>query len=438
MDGTSLPQVITAVPGPRSVEQVARLARTECPAITARRARRAGETGVEQDPIVWERARGANVMDVDGNVYVDLTSAFGVCGLGHSHPAVVDAARAQVGRLIHAMGDVYPSDVKIELCERLAQIAPSGLAQSILGLSGSSSVESAIKTAMIATGRPGFVVFEGSYHGLSIGALALSTYKEAFRRPFIDGLNPHVCTAPFPGPNDDAHKALDVVRRHLADHDIAAVVVEPIQGRGGIVEPPDAFLPTLRAICNDHQTLLIADEIFTGLGRTGTMWACDAAAVCPDILCLGKALGGGFPISAAIGSQEVMQAWGASGGEAIHTQTFLGNPLGCAMALAALDVLVDEHWCDAVRNRGQQLAAKLGARGFAVRGRGFMLGVEVRDVRVALHVTDYCRQQGYLVLPAGPGAEVIGITPPFVITDEQLDAFLDVLEKAVENAERSV
>lgn len=438
MDGRSLPQIGTAIPGPRSVAYVERLARTECPAITARRARRADETGVSQDPIVWTEAHGANVMDVDGNVYVDFTSAFGVCGLGHGHPAVVAAARRQSERLIHAMGDVYPADVKIDLCDRLAELAPGDLERSILGLSGASAVEAALKTSAMHTGRPGAVAFTGGYHGLSIGALAVTGYKESFRAPFEGMLNPSVRHLPYPergGADPTAEVALESLRELLTiSEDIGAVILEPIQGRGGNVVPPDGFLRGVRELCDELETVMILDEIYTGFGRTGKMFACEHEGVVPDVMCVGKALGGGFPLSAAIGRPEVMDSWGASQGEAIHTQTFLGNPLGCAMALAALDVLVSEDWPAQVAAREPGLREKLEALGYPVRGRGLMLGVDLPDARVALAAVELCRAQGYLVLPSGARGDVLGITPPFVITDEQIDGFVAVLQNAVEKA----
>lgn len=439
MNGTALPTLRTPIPGPASVAYVERLARTECPAITARRARRADETGVPQDPIVWAEARGANVMDVDGNVYVDFTSAFGVCGLGHGHPAVVDAAKRQADRLIHAMGDVYPSDVKIELCDRLAALAPGRLERSILGLSGASAVEAALKTAVMHSGKTGVAYFSGGYHGLSLGALPVLGYKDSFRAPFEPMLNPGGFRLPYPASDDDSPaEALDLLDRLIRrESSIGAVLLEPIQGRGGNVVPPDGFLAGVRELCDRHDVVMILDEIYTGFGRTGAMFACQHDDVVPDILCVGKAMGGGFPISAAIGTPEVMDSWGASRGEAIHTQTFLGNPLGCAMALAALDVLVNDDWPAQVAKLGEQLTGELVDRGFVVRGRGLMLGVELRDGGTALAVMDHCRAQGYLVLPCGAAGDVLAITPPFVVTPEQTYGFLNALEKAVEKAERA-
>ena len=448
------------MPGPASEALVASLARTECPAITARRARRANETQVAQDPIVWTEALGANVKDADGNVYVDLTSAFAVSGLGHRHPDVVAAAHAQLDKLIHGMGDVYPSDVKIRFCEELARIAPGDLEQSILGLSGASAIESALKTAAVHTGKPGSIAFYGGYHGLSLGALSVTAYRESFRRPFLGQLNPWVRHVPFPDPYRPpfgmAHDAApedvrDAVLAHVrsmfsnpaaGSEAIGAIVVEPIQGRGGEVVPPAGFLRGIREICDEFGLVMIVDEIYTGFGRTGAMFACDDEGVVPDVMCVGKGMGGGFPISAAIGRPGVMCSWGASSGEAIHTSTFLGNPLGCAMALASLEVLQRDDWPSTVRTRGAQLRKRLediaarhdGVAG--VRGRGFMLGLELvkdeatrePDGRRALALTEYCRRHGYLVLPSGIHGNVLALTPPFVIADEQLEGFFGVLE----------
>lgn len=466
MSGELLPEILTEVPGPESRAWVSRLAETECPAITARRARRAGETGVPQDPIVWKEALGANVWDVDGNRYVDVTSAFAVCGIGHRHPKVVEAGHAQLDRLVHAMGDVYPSDVKIAFCERLSELAPGALQQSILGLSGADAVTSALKTAAIHTGKPGVISFYGGYHGLSYGALAVTGYRNSFREPFLQQLNPHVRHVPYPDvfrppfgiPMDDEH-GVDVVRdtclahiRSMLEHPasgsegVGAIIVEPIQGRGGEIVPPSGFLRGLREICDEHGLVLIFDEIYTGFGRTGRMFACEWEGVEPDILCVGKAMGGGFPISAAIGTPTVMGSWGASKGEAVHTQTFLGNPLGCAMGLAALEVLVEEDWPARVDARGAVLRSRLEALAERypsvigdVKGRGFMQGIDlVRDDKpdggLALELMDRCRSSGFLVLPSGVWGNILAVTPPFVITDAQLDGFLNVLETAVEKA----
>ena len=214
LTGEELPRLRTEIPGDASTALIDDLAQSECPAITARRARRARETGVSEDPIVWERARGANVEDVDGNLYVDLTSGFGVNGLGHNHPNVVEAARRQAGRLTHAMGDVYPGRVKIELGTLLSSIAPGELQQSIMGLSGSDAVQAALKTAVVHTGKPGIIAFWGGYHGLSYGALSATAYRKEFREPFLDQPSPHVTHVPY---HDKFRPKFELGRRASAE-----------------------------------------------------------------------------------------------------------------------------------------------------------------------------------------------------------------------------
>lgn len=461
LNGDELPSLKTSIPGPNSRDRIDDLARSECPAITARRARRTEETGVDQDPIVWRRARGANVEDVDGNVFVDLTGAFAVAGLGHGHPGVVEAVKRQSEELIHAMGDVYPADAKIELCSRLAEVTPEPLTHSILGLSGSSAVEAALKTAAVHTGRTGVLAFWGGYHGLGYGALSATAYREEFRRPFVDQLNSRVEHVPFPDTyrppfgmehNADPQAVRDAVVTHVRDklrgpatgaEGIGAVIVEPILGRGGEVIPPEGFLADLREICDEFDLVLIFDEIYTGFGRTGSMFACEHEGVVPDVMCLGKAMGGGFPLSVAIGRTEIMESWGTSSGEAIHTSTFLGNPLGCAMGLAVIDELVDNDWPQKVGVRGRNIRKRLEvfARRFPdrigrIRGRGLMLGMELiedpdsrtPDGELARKLTDYCLKRGYLVLPSGRWGQVLALSPPFVVTDEQWEGFFEVLE----------
>ena len=457
-----MPALRTEIPGPRSVASVDVLARGECPAITARRARREAETGVGQDPIVWARARGANVEDVDGNLYVDLTSAFAVAGIGHAHPRVVEAGKRQLDRLIHAMGDVYPSDAKVAFLERLARVAPGDLSQCILGMSGASAIEAALKTAVVHTGKSGVLAFYGGYHGLSHGALAVTAYRSNFREPFLSQLSGRVRHVPYPdtfrppfglshevAPQEVGRMCLAHIEQLLdgpasGGEGIGAVVIEPIQGRGGEVEPPPGFLSGLAALCAARGVVLIFDEIYTGFARTGEMFACEHEGVVPDILCVGKALGGGVAISAAIGRPEVMASWGSSSGEAVHTSTFLGNPLSCAMASAVLDVLEEEGWVEEVRRRGAILSAKLEALQArfpdvigCVRGRGYMLGLDLIEpgtprapnAGLAVALMDRCRKRGYLVLPSGVHGNILALSPPFMATDEQLDGFLEALER---------
>ncbi|MCB9780319.1 MAG: aspartate aminotransferase family protein [Alphaproteobacteria bacterium] len=425
MDGRSLPLLRTPVPGPRSRSFVDRLARAECPAITARRARRAAALGVaDTDPIVWESALGANVQDVDGNVYIDLTAGFGVAAAGHRDPDVVAALHAQADTLLHAMGDAFPDPRRIELLERLQQL--TGMDRAILGSSGSDAVEAALKTARVATGRDGVLAFDRGYHGLPYGVLVASDYKaDAFRGPFAGQLGPHVHHADFGGALPDVD--------WLATHDIGAVLVEPIQGRGGVRVPPPEWLASLRARCDQAGALLIFDEIYTGFGRTGRWFAFQDVGVKPDLLCVGKGMAGGFPISACLGTARAMDAWGASKGEALHTQTFLGNPLGCAMALASIGSI--ERQLPEVLDKGEWLRERLHGLGLPVRGRGLLLGIELPDGPDALATSGALLQRGFIVLPSGearPGddprrAVVLCLTPPLCITVDQLAAFVDAL-----------
>jgi len=365
---------------------------------------------VDTDPIVWHAAYGANVEDVDGNILVDLTSGFGVASVGHRHPAVVEAGQHQLSCLPHAMGDAFPDPQRIKLLEALA--AHTGLDHGILGCSGSDAVEAALKTARIATQRDGVLAFRAGYHGLSYGALSATDYKaEDFRSPFSGQLGSHV-----------EHATFGELPTRL-DH-IGAILVEPIQGRGGMIAPPAGWLAALSEQAQQAGALLILDEIYTGLGRTGSMFAFQDEGLTPDLICVGKSLGGGFPISACMGRQEVMAAWGASRGEALHTQTFLGNPTGCAMALACLDVIEREGLVQRSSEIGAWLSKALSAFG-PVRGRGLLLGLELSD---SLRVSRELLQKGWLALPAGEKAEVLAVVPPLTIAKSQLEGFIQALE----------
>jgi len=430
-----LPELVTEIPGPRSVAAIDLLARHESPAITARRARAGEARGVGRDPIVWARASGANVWDLDGNRYVDLTGAFGVALIGHAHPEVQAAVRAQSEALLHGMGDVYPNYPRIALMAALARRSPGGaLTQCILAGGGAEAVEAALKTAAMASGRPGVLAFWGSYHGLSYGALAATAYKADFRRPFAGQLGPHVRHLPY-GVDLDLIEGL--VRGPASGGEaLGAILVEPIQGRGGDVVPPAGWLAGLRAICDRHGLVLVFDEIYTGLGRTGDWWAGDHEGVVPDVVAVGKALGGGMPIGACLARPEVMARWGQSEGEAIHTSTFLGNPVVAAAALAALAVM-ERIDVPALARRFERAArAALEGRGVRVRGRGAMLGLELGSPGRAARVTGLLLKRGYLALPGGVEGDILGLTPPVTIGDTQRDAALEAVHAALEEAAR--
>lgn len=412
MTGSDLPALITVVPGPRSRARVAVLARHECPAVTARRTRRATALGAhDDDPIVWDEALGANVRDVDGNVFVDLTSGFGVALLGHRDPGVVAAALGQAHHLVHAMGDAWPDDTRIRLLERLAGLAPPGLTVALLGLSGSDAIDAAVKTALLSTGRTGVLAFAGAYHGLALGVLGLQGYRPEFGDPFRAITHPAVSRLPYGCAASELEGVLRTGR-------IGLVVVEPVLGRGGVRVPPDGWLAELREVAHRHGALVCHDEVQTGMGRTGVAFA--GAEVVPDLLCVGKALAGGFPLSACLGTPEVMSAWAPSTGEAIHTQTFLGHPVGCAAALAVLDRL-EGGLLDEVRRRGDALARALGEG--RVRGRGLLRAVEIDGD--ALAASRRLLRAGFLVLPAD--ARSLQLVPPVTLTDAQIAAFAEAL-----------
>ncbi len=420
-------RIVTAVPGPRSRELAARLARCEAP----------GVTYLGRDyPVFWERAHGALVTDVDGNRYLDLTSAFGVATTGHGNPAVAAAAGAQAARLLHGMGDVHPTEVRLQLLEALAALAPGGLCKTYLASSGSEAVEFALKTALLATGKPRVLAFQGAYHGLSLGALEVAGIAK-FRDPFAPLVAERATFLPYPGAAATAAGALAAARAALtADPQIGAVIAEPVQGRGGVIVPPAGWLRGLRALCDERGLLLILDEIYTGFGRTGTMFACEREGVVPDLLCVGKALAGGLPLAATIGTARAMDAWPVSAGEALHTSTFLGNPPACAAALANLAELERLDVAGRVRAGEAWLRARLNAlrrypRVRDVRGLGYLWAVEFADGGFANRVVVGGLARGLILLQSGPTGTSITLAPPAVIEPEQLARALDLLEHTI-------
>lgn len=447
LDPLSLPVLVTAIPGPLSRAWLRRLKAVESPNVTA----------VTSDfPVVWQQARGGAIRDVDGNVLVDATSAFGVALLGHSPDPVRAAVHAQADQLLHGMGDVHPPAVRIALLEKLQEIAPADLGGAVLCGGGAEAVEVALKTALLATGKAGVIAFSGAYHGLGHGALD-ATARRDFRFPFAAQLAGNTAWVPFPHPLRPpvGVAAVDLLAHTLSRVEellahpamggvpVGAVLVEPIQGRGGTVIPPDGFLKGLRRLCDRHGALLILDEIYTGCCRTGAWFVCEAQGVVPDILCIGKALGGGLPIGACLGRPKVMACWGESSGEALHTSTFLGHPLAAAAALASLNALQDLQMATTVAQQGHQWLAELQAAlgdhpaVLQVRGRGLMIGVELRDWQGipagqrAWQVVTGCLRRGVVVLPCGTQGEVIQLTPPAVLSEAQRGCVVQALAAAL-------
>ena len=442
-----LPEIVTPIPGPRSRALAEKLSRFEAREVTWL---------AEDFPVFWERAEGVNVWDVDGNRYLDFTSAFGVTGLGHSAEPLRQALEIQARRLLHAMGDVHPAALKAELCEQLSRITferwGMGTGKTILCNSGSEAVEAALKTALLHSGRAGVISFQGGFHGLGLGALEVIGIP-AFREPFQSQLARFAVQLPYPNcfrcpfgrtegfrlegnpfPNC-ATSCLEELRKQIKaairQREIGSIIVEPIQGRGGEIVSPRDFLRMLRHICDEEKLLLIVDEIYTGLNRTGKLFACDHFAIAPDIICLAKALSGGFPISACIGRADIMDAWPSSSGEALHTSTTLGNPLGCAMALASIAEHLKEETRQLARRAGQMLRRALLALNSPwvghVRGVGAMLGLELvkRDGSphgaLASAIMRHGLQDGLILLGGGPDGAVLSFAPPFLISESEIE-----------------
>jgi 4-aminobutyrate aminotransferase/(S)-3-amino-2-methylpropionate transaminase len=435
--GHAPPRMVVPPPGPASCKLARRLAAVESPAFEARRGARAKASGSSQAPIAYARARGSNVVDADGNVYVDLVAGFGALPLGHGAEAVDRAVRAQQRQVSLALGDVYATEAKVRLCERLARMMPGPTWRVLLGLSGADAVTAALKSCALATGRPRIVAFEGAYHGLSYAPLAACGYSPEFRRPFQAHLGRFVDFVAYPTTAKELDAAVAAVRRELRRGDVAGVLVEPILGRGGCVVPPDGFLAGLRRACDDAGSLLVVDEIWTGLGRSGALLACAAGGVTPDIVCLGKALGNGHAISACVGRPAVMSAWARHGGSAIHTATHFGAPLACAAALATLETLEKRDLARRSVRVGDdfQRAIRAAVRGRGVRevrGRGLMVGIDLEGgAERALRVSRALLERGYLVLTGGTRGDVLTLTPPLVVPTDLLERFVPALVAAL-------
>ena len=435
--GNEPPELRVAPPGPMSRGAAARLAEVECPAFGQRRRDRGATSGVDLAPIVLASGRGSNLYDVDGNRYVDMVAGFGSLLLGHGATSALRALEAQSERLVQALGDVYSADSKAALLERLAALHPGSKPTGMLAQSGSDAVTAAIKTAMLATGKPGLVAFEGAYHGLGYAPLPACGLRESLRAPFAEQLNPRVTFAPYPRAEADLDRALEAVEAALRAGETGAVLVEPILGRGGCVVPPDAFLKQLCEVAHRHGALVIADEIWTGLGRSGSMVRSTAVGGSPDLICFGKGLGGGLPLSACVGSNDVMQAW-AREGEVVHTSTHAGWPLANATAIATLDALRFKQLVTKAREMGARFLATLrgelaGAPGFVeARGAGMMIGVELADGDLGTSVARAMLLEGYIVLTGGVRGETLTFTPALTIDEDLLAPFARTLRKVLD------
>ena len=374
-------------------------------------------------PVVITRGKGALVWDVNGKEYVDCTGSYGVALLGHSHPKIVEAVCKQAEQLINCHAGYY-NDKRSEFLQKLTSITPKGLNKAFLSNSGAESVECAIKLARKYSGKPEIIALMGAFHGKTMGALS-ATWDKKYREPFLP-LVPEIKHVP----PDNLEKMREAVSEKTA-----AVLVEPIRGEGGIRVPPDGFLKGVREICDEKHTLLIFDEIQTGFGRTGKLFACEHWGVVPDVMCLAKPLAGGLPLGATVAREEVMSSFKVGD----HSTTYSGNPLVCAAGCAAIDVLLEEKLAERAATLGGYFKSKLEElqRNHhiikEVRGLGLMLGMEAKfDV---LSILLKAMDKGVLILDAG--RNVLRFLPPLVISREQIDKAIRVLDSVLTEEENA-
>ena len=374
-------------------------------------------------PVVITRGKGALVWDINGKEYVDCTGSYGVALLGHSHPKIVEAVCKQAEKLISCHAGFY-SEKRSEFLQKLTSITPKGLNKAFLSNSGAESVECAIKLARKHTGKPEIIAVMGAFHGKTMGALS-ATWDKKYREPFLP-LVPEIKHVP----PDNLEKMREAVSEKTA-----AILVEPIRGEGGIRVPPDGYLNGVREICDEKNILLIFDEVQTGFGRTGKLFACEHWGVVPDVMCLAKPLAGGLPLGATVAREEVMSSFKVGD----HSTTYSGNPLVCAAGCAAIDVLLEEKLPERAATLGGYFKSKLEElqRNHRiikeVRGLGLMLGMETKfDV---LNILLKAIDKGVLVLDAG--RNVLRFLPPLVISKEQIDKAISVLDSVLAEEENA-
>lgn len=407
-------------------------------------------------PFVMDHGRGCEVWDVDGNRFLDFAAGIAVNSTGHSHPKVVKAIQEQVEKFIHISSDFYHPKW-IELAEKLNQIAPfDEPAVSFLTNSGTESVEAAIKLARYHTGRSQFIAFLGGFHGRTLGSVTFTASKPHYHRGFFPLMN-GVVHAPYPDtyrpilasvPGEDYGETVvryieeEILGKILPAEDVAGIIVEPIQGEGGYIVPAPGFFPALRRLCDQHGILLIADEVQSGMGRTGKWWAIENFGVEPDIVCAAKGIASGVPLGAMIARQRVMN-WPKGS----HGNTYGGNPIACVAALATIDLIENEYMENAAKtgayakNCLEQIASRHPCIG-QVRGIGLMLGVDFvkdgdphrPDEALRDRVVDLAFEHGLLLL--GCGKSTIRVSPPLCITQSEVDEGMMIFEKAVSLAEQ--
>jgi len=411
------PRLITEVPGPEALARIERDRKVTSPSLP------------RAYPFVPRRGAGSVVEDVDGNLFLDLNAGIAVTSTGHAHPRVVDAIQRQAEELIHYSASDFFLPIYSDVCERLDGIAGmSKPARSFLTNSGTEAVEAGIKLARYATGRQYVIAFFGSFHGRSYGSVSLTASKARYRTGF-GPLLPGVLHSFF---GDFEYLEEVLFKRLVSPNEVAAIVVEPILGEGGYVLPPEGWFRYLRELCSRHGILLVADEVQSGMGRTGKMWAIQHFGAEPDILLVGKGIASGMPLGAMIARDDLM-TWEIGA----HGSTYGGNPLSCAAALATIDLMED-----GLIENAERLGSFLldGLREIQarrplikeVRGLGLMIGIEFEDHDTMIAVEQAAFRRGLLVL--GAGDDVVRMSPPLVFDRDQAETALEVFEEAVAEA----
>jgi 4-aminobutyrate aminotransferase len=440
------PSIKTALPGPRAKAIIDRDKAVVSPSYT------------RSYPFVMERGSGAVVEDVDGNLFLDCAAGIAVNATGYAHPDVTRAVTEQAQRFLHMSGTDFYYEPQVKLAEELANVAPvGGRARVFFANSGTEAIEACIKLSRYATARDNIIAFLGGFHGRTLGALSLTASKAIQRRGFGPMLS-GVFHAPFPDcyrcplglkPEDCGAECLDYIEHRIFLHlvspdEVAAVVIEPIQGEGGYLVAPAHFLQRLRELTRRHGILLVADEVQSGMGRTGKMFAIEHAGVQPDLVAVAKGIASGLPLGVVLARAELMETWPAGA----HASTFGGNPVSCAAALVTLKLLQEQLMANAA-DVGGHLMAGLAALGEShpligeVRGRGLMIGVElVRDRKTKERagrerdaLIESAFRRGLLLL--GAGANSIRFSPPLVLTREQADTAIAIFEDALKDVEQS-
>lgn len=415
------PRILGPLPGPKAQAWLSRDDAVMSPSYT------------RTYPLIVRRARMAMIEDVDGNRFLDFTAGIAVTAAGHNHPEVVAAIRRQAGRLIHMSGTDFYYTPQIRLAERLARLAPGeGPKRVFFTNSGAEAVEAALKLARRHTGRPRAIAFHGAFHGRTYGALSLSASKPMQRRGFAP-LVPEIHHARY----GDLDSVRSLFKTTCPPDELAAIFVEPIQGEGGYIVPPADFLAGLRAIADEVGALLVLDEVQSGLGRTGRMFASEHWGVAGDIVCLAKGIANGLPLGAIVAEAGVMD-WPSGS----HASTFGGNPVACASALATLRLIEGKYMANA-RRRGEQLMGSLRALAAhhpairEVRGLGLMIGMEVQaegapDPALRDRIIERAFYRGLLLLPCGPST--VRFCPPLCLTARQVETGVAILDAAIGEA----